>query len=103
MLPIMIREVHGHDKKLRLKIPLILTPGIDEETKQLLVVEEPKISLHAFAYTRDELIHEINEQIIILWDEYVIVSADELASDALQLRETLIERIEEVENAQTKN
>ncbi len=100
--PIVIREVPGHNKKLRLKMPLILTPKMDEETKQLLVVEESQIGIHVFAYTRDDLIHEINEQIIMMWDEYVNVSADELASDAQQLQRILLEKIEEVENAPTK-
>lgn len=100
--PIVIREVPRHNKKLRLKMPLLLTPKMAEETKQLLVVEESQIGLHVFAYTRDELIHEINEQILMMWDEYVNVSADELASDARLLRGILQEKIEEVENAPVK-
>ncbi|MDF5717439.1 MAG: hypothetical protein PUP93_27135 [Rhizonema sp. NSF051] len=84
-------------------MPLVLTPEMDEETKQLLVVEEPRIGLHVFAYTRDELIHEINEQMLMMWDEYVNISVDELASDARQLREALLEKIEEVENAPAEN
>ncbi|MBD2518887.1 hypothetical protein H6G93_28795 [Nostoc sp. FACHB-973] len=98
-----IREVTGDGKKLRLITPLLLTPELDEETEQLLVVEEPHVGLHVFAYTRDELIHEINEQLLMMWDEYVNVSVDNLALDARQLRERLVEKIEEVENAPTKN
>ncbi|MHC5936231.1 hypothetical protein [Nostoc sp.] len=94
--PINVREVAGYGKKLRLIMPLFLTPELDEETKQLLVVEESQIGLHVFAYTRDELIHEINEQMLIIWDEYVNVSVDELASDAQKLREKLLVKIEEV-------
>ncbi|MDF5729716.1 MAG: hypothetical protein PUP92_17335 [Rhizonema sp. PD38] len=101
--PINIREVSGNDKKLRLKMPLFLIPEMDEETRQLLVVEEPQIGLHVFAYTRDELIYEINEQILMMWDEYVNISVDELALDARQLREALLEKIEEVENAPAEN
>lgn len=101
--PINIREVTGHDKKLRLIMPLLLTPELDEETKQLLVVEEPQIGLHVFAYTRDELIHEINEQMLMMWDEYVNVSEDDLASDAQELQRKLLLKIKEVENAPTKN
>jgi hypothetical protein len=102
--PINIRQVPRYDKKLRLKIPLLLTPKMDEETEQLLVVENPQIGIYVFAHTRDELIHEINEQIVMMWDEYVVnVNVEELASDALKLRETLLITIEEVENAPTKN
>jgi hypothetical protein len=102
--PIVIREVPWNQKKLRLKVPLLLTPELDEETKQILVLEEPTIGLDVYAYTRDELIHEINEQVLMMWDEYVnISSVDDLALDAQQLREKLLEKIEEVENAPTKN
>lgn len=101
--PINIREVSGNDKKLRLRMPLLLIPEMDEETKQLFVIEEPRIGLHVFAYTRDELIHEINEQMLMIWDEYINISIDELASDARHLREVLLAKIEEVENAPAEN
>lgn len=101
--PINIREVTGRGKKLCLIMPLLLTPELDEETKQLLIVEESQIGLHVFAYTRDELIHEINEQMLMMWDEYVNVSVDELASDAQKLQQKLLVKIKEVENAPTKN
>lgn len=94
--PINIREVSEKDKKLRLKTSLLLTPKLDEETQQLFVVEEPHIGLYVFAYTRDELIHEINEQMIMMWDEYVKVDVQQLAPDALQLQERLLRRLEEV-------
>lgn len=101
--PIVIREVPWDSKKLRLKVPLLLTPKMDEETQQIFFLEEPQIGLHVFGYTRDELIHEINEQILMMWIEYVNVNVDDLALDARQLREKLVAKIEEVENAPTKN
>ncbi|GAB1545156.1 hypothetical protein NUACC21_78320 [Scytonema sp. NUACC21] len=101
--PINIREICGHDKKLRLKTHLLLTPEMDEESGQLLVVEEPEIGLHVFAFTRDELIHEINDQMLMMWDEYVNANVDELALDARQLRESLLEKLEEVSSAATKD
>jgi hypothetical protein len=33
--------------------------------------EEPVICLYAFAYTREQLIQEIYEQIVFMWNEYV--------------------------------
>ncbi|MUG94994.1 hypothetical protein F7734_22575 [Scytonema sp. UIC 10036] len=100
--PINIREISREDRKLRLKMHLVLTPEMDEESKQLLVVEEPQIGLHVFAYTRDELIHEINDQIFMMWDEYASADSDELELDARQLRESLLEKLEEVSSAATK-
>jgi hypothetical protein len=93
---ILIKEVSWHSKKLRLKAPVLLTPIMDEETKQILVLEEPQIDLYVFAYTREDLIHEINEQIVMMWDEYVNVEVDDLALDAQQLRKRLMETMEEV-------
>jgi hypothetical protein len=100
---ITVREIPKQDKKLRLKVPLLLIPKLDEDTGQLLVIEEPQIGLYIFAYTRDELIHEINDQLLMMWDEYVNVSPDELALDARQLQVKLLDKIEEVDSVTTKN
>jgi hypothetical protein len=100
--PISLREISGGDKKLRLKTPLLLTPKMDEETKQLLVIEDDRIGLDVFAYTRDELVHDINEQLLMMWDEYANTSIDKLALDARLLREKLLESLEEVQNATVK-
>ena len=67
---------------------------MDEDTSQLFVVEEPNIRLHVFAYTRDDLIYEINEQIVMMWDEYAKASVEDLASDAQHLRKQLLNQIE---------
>ncbi len=96
--PIMIREIPWHNKKLHLKMPLLLTPQMDDDTEQLYVVEKPEIGLHVFSYTREDLIHEINEQLAMLWEEYA-VTTDELATDARTLQAKLLATLEEVENA----
>ncbi len=100
--PIVIREIPLHNKKLRLKTPLSLTPKMDDDTEQLYVVENPDISLHVFSYTREDLIHEINEQLAMLWEEYA-VTTDELTTDAHQLQRKLIEILEEVEKPYRKS
>lgn len=43
--------------------------AMDDDTEQLYVVEKPEIGLHVFSYTREDLIHEINEQLAMLWEE----------------------------------
>ena len=78
-------------------MPLLLTPQMDDDTEQLYVVEEPEIGLHVFSYTREDLIHEINEQIAVLWEEYA-VTTDELATDARTLQAKLLATLEEIEN-----
>jgi hypothetical protein len=79
-------------------MPLLLTPQMDDDTEQLYIVEEPEIGLHVFSYTREDLIHEINEQLTMLWEEYA-VTTDELAKDARTLQAKLLATLEEVENA----
>ncbi|BAQ67121.1 hypothetical protein GM3709_3886 (plasmid) [Geminocystis sp. NIES-3709] len=69
---------------------------MDEESSQLFVVEDANINLYVFAYTREDLIHEINEQIVIMWDEYVKDDIEKLAEDAFELRQVLLETFEEV-------
>jgi len=59
--PISFKEIQKQNRKLRFKTSLLLTPKMDEESKQLLILDEPEIGLYVFAYTRDELIHEANE------------------------------------------
>ncbi|WP_445245766.1 hypothetical protein [Microcoleus sp. OTE_8_concoct_300] len=94
--PIILREISWLERKLICKNPLRLIPKMDEDTSQLFVVEEPNIGLHVFAYTRDDLIYEINEQIVMMWDEYAKASVEDLASDAQHLRKQLLNQIEEV-------
>ncbi|WP_066122559.1 hypothetical protein [Geminocystis sp. NIES-3709] len=94
--PFLLREVNYQNTKLRLKNPLKLTPIMDEESSQLFVVEDANINLYVFAYTREDLIHEINEQIVIMWDEYVKDDIEKLAEDAFELRQVLLETFEEV-------
>lgn len=94
--PISFREISYQNTTLRFTSPLKLTPIMDEESSQLFIVEDVNINLYVFAYTREDLIHEINEQIIIMWDEYVKANSDELAEDALRLREILLQTFEEI-------
>lgn len=99
---IVIKEVELSTSILRLKTPLQLIPTMDEDTRQLFVINKPEIGLEVFAYTREELIAEIYDQIAFLWTEYVQCDVAELSEGGLQLRENLLAHIEEVENAATK-
>jgi len=94
--PILLKEVSWDNSNLRLKNPIQLTPYMDEESHQLYVVEEPRIGLYVFAYTRENLMDEINEQITMMWEEYAKADSEDLTEDANQLKITLLESIEEV-------
>jgi hypothetical protein len=101
--PVSFEEIYWGEQRLRFREIMIFRPFMDEESQQLFVVEEPLISLYAFAYTRKELIQEIYEQIVFMWNEYVKSSEANLAPDALRLRRELLNRIEEVNNATPKS
>ena len=95
--PITLEEIQWANHRFRFREALKLTPTLDRESQQLLVVEEPQISLHAFSYTREQLIQEIAEQISFMWEEYVKEDESALAKDALRLRQELLNRLEEVQ------
>ena len=94
--PISLKVVHWSDREFRFRQPFTLSPSLDEESQQLYVVEDANLTLLAYAQTREQLIQEIGEQIAFIWDAYVIASEDDLASDALRLRQRLSEVIWEV-------
>lgn len=92
-----IEAVEWKNQKLRFRQPLVISLKYDEETHQLMVAEDSSINLMAFAYTRDELLREINEQVLFMWNKYVKSNREKLAKDALKLRNTLSKRLEEFE------
>lgn len=92
---IIVTEINDNNKKLIFQNPLRLIPVIDEESGQLYVVEYPDIGLHVFSSTREKLINEINEQILMLWNEYAMVDSNILAKDAQKIRVSLLELIQE--------
>ena len=93
MTPLRLQEISGNGKKLYLKKPLILQ--IYQAKSGLLIAKEPNLSLHVFAYTHRLLIKEVNEQVIMMWDEYVKESLESLTLDAQHLREQLLLYLEE--------
>ena len=63
----------------------------------MLVGENEEINLYVFAYTLEDLKKEINQQIAMMWDEYVRPDPEDFANDVLKLRGRLMERIEEID------
>lgn len=88
--PITLRSAHWSDRVFRFSEPLVLQPELDEESQQLYVVEEPSLTLVAYARTREQLLQEINEQVALIWDEYVQAEDETLALDALELKQRFL-------------
>ena len=93
---ILLKDVSYGETKLRFRQPLRLTPTIDEESSQLLIAEDININLYVFAYTREELISEINEQITMMWHAYAQAELEELSVEAQKLKTILLETLEEI-------
>ena len=88
---------HGH-QTLRLTPPLVLTPYLDE-SKQLLCIDHGEFQLDVFAPTREALLSELDEHLIMLWQEYAQVQDALLDASARKLKQTLLARIAGVANA----
>ncbi|MGP1385154.1 MAG: hypothetical protein ACTS2F_16440 [Thainema sp.] len=94
--PITLKVVYWGDREFRFNKPIILQPALDEESSQLYVVENSDLTLLAYAQTREQLLHEISEQIAFMWDAYVKAQDETLATDALALKHRLLEFGEEI-------
>ena len=79
--------------------PLELAPTLDEETRQLYCLEQAKLGIDVYAYTRDQLDLELKEQIAFLWDTYVQAPDEELAGAAITLKRNLLQALREVFHA----
>jgi hypothetical protein len=99
LTPINVERFSSINAEIKLNPPLHLTPTLDEESMQLLEVSDPSINLHAFAYTRNELIEEIEACLVFLWNTYVMEAPDVLSDDATDLRLRLVNRMSEVPDA----
>ena len=93
--PIEVDIIICDDRKLHMKEHLTLKPVLDD-SEQLYTVEYPELGISAFAYTRQELTEEIEDDICYLWEEYALANDDELSDDALTLKNRLLSAIEEV-------
>lgn len=90
--PLLITEVDAI--AVRFKEPLELTPCLDEESQQYLVVEEPTLAINAFALNREQLFDEVQEQLVMLWREYASAEDSELTTEARRLKSVLLSKME---------
>ena len=96
---ITINQVHVQNTKLKFKnsLKVSIAEAFTDEGDYLLIGENEGINLYVFAYTLEDLKKEINQQIAMMWDEYVRPEPENFASDALRLRGRLMEHIEEID------
>lgn len=85
---------------LKAKSILRFNPCLDDETKQLFVLDDESLDLHVFAPTRVELVEELMHHIVFAWDAYAQAGENELTSAAQELRVAYLNRFEETSSAQ---
>lgn len=90
-------RVEYRGRALLIEPLLTLTPLLDEESKQLFVATDESLGLHVYAPTRDQLVDEVAEQLMFLWDTFGCGSSERLTEDARQLRTRLRARINEAD------
>lgn len=82
--------IHHDEKGLQVISPIILSPALDEESKQLYVLADATLGIHVCAHTREELMTNLIEQIFYLWDTLGNPDPSEkLTKKAMALGQTL--------------
>ncbi len=96
--PFYLQHIEYNGRLFEFVKPLELTPEMDE-TEQLYCLEKSQLGIDVFAYTRDQLDHELKEQIAFLWDTYARATDEELTGAALTLKHNLRAALREVARA----
>ncbi|MDP2181351.1 MAG: hypothetical protein Q8K99_02120, partial [Actinomycetota bacterium] len=74
--------------------PLVLTPALDPETKQVLLASDEGLGLSAAAPTRDQLYEELVDEIAFVWEAYALEDDEILSPAAAELKKRLLERFQ---------
>lgn len=93
--PIEVAFIEADGLKLRFKQPTSLRPELDD-SEQLFVLRDTGLGLDFFAYTRGEIVADIQSEIVFLWKEYALADDAVLSDEALSLKRNILTRLEEV-------
>ena len=90
--------IEQDQRKLTLSDPLILTPTLDEETKQFYIIRDAPLNIDVEATTREVLMQNLEDQLFFLWDTYGSdkVNPNTLTKGALILRQALRKQFQEI-------
>jgi hypothetical protein len=83
---------------LRFSSKLIVEPVLDEETSQLLVIEDETLGIHVYAQNREILVDDLTAELFFLWDEYAQEDLEKLTAKAQAIKEVLLEKCQVEEN-----
>lgn len=91
-----IFEVEFSNTTLMFDPPLVLKPQLSDDQKNLVVVHD-ETAMYLVAPSREQLLSEINEEIVIIWNAYAKVDDDNvLTTEAQEIKYWLLNNIKEV-------
>lgn len=93
--PIEISHFTAGGERRQLRHPLSLTPELDPDTEQHLLLEHQPLGIHVFAPTVSLLMEELDEQLAALWQGYAQHPDEQLTPRALQLKKALLQAVVE--------
>jgi hypothetical protein len=98
MSPVVLDRIQFGEGFLAFRPVIQLTPAESTPT-HLLRLEHPPLDIDVFARTRDDLLDELNEQVVMLWTEYAKEDDRNLTASSRDLKQKLLAAIEEVPSA----
>ncbi|MDI9349346.1 MAG: hypothetical protein QM537_05030 [Candidatus Symbiobacter sp.] len=93
--PLILDNFTWKDCQIKAKNPINFKVTIDEE-EEFLEIEKPDLGIFVFAETRSQLIEELNEQVLFLWQAYALDEDAKLTLDAQSLKYSLRAQFESV-------
>ena len=96
--PLVIIAVRSGSLSLKATTPMTLNVELDD-TRQLLYVVKLDLGIDVFAPTREALLAEFQDQLVMLWNEYALATDDELDEPARQMKQALLAQFAEVKHA----
>ena len=92
LTPIVLDIIPYEEKQLKFTTPLVLTPALDD-SQQLYTINYEYLGLNIFTYTRGEIVEDIEDYIVYLWEEYANEDDSRLTLDAIELKNKLLKLI----------
>jgi hypothetical protein len=95
--PITLEKFEDEESQriLTFKEPIVLQPNQDE-SRQLILLQEDSLGLYVFGATRDELENALHGMLWVLWDEYAKEEDKNLGVAARKIKEQWLSQVEEL-------
>ena len=93
--PFVLSKIEGRTFRLKPRNPISLLPILTDD-EQFLYLEHAPWSFDVFATTRAELLAELKEQMLMLWQEYAREPDESLSEPAQKVKQQLLADWEEI-------